>query len=79
VHSRIPLAWGFWQWSIWIKFHMIEEVLEIWQRWILYHCHVNNQLGGGSDRAKLGQESKRRWYFPCFSMLQFPWSAYSSQ
>jgi hypothetical protein len=70
---------GFWQWSVWIKFHMIEEVLEIWWRRILSHCHVNNQPVGGSNRARLDQGSKRRWCFPCFSMLQFPWSVYSSQ
>jgi hypothetical protein len=66
---------GFWLWSIWIEFHMIEEVLEIRWRWILSHCHVNNQLGGGSYRAKLGQGSKWRWCYSCFSMPQFPWSA----
>jgi hypothetical protein len=66
---------GFWQWSIWIKFHMIEIFLEIWQRWILSHCHVNNQPGGGSNRARLGQGSEWRWCFPCFAMPQFPWNA----
>ncbi len=65
---------GFWWWSIWIWFHMIEEVLEIWQRWILYHCHVNNQPGRGSNRAKIGQRCKQWWCFPCFSMLQFQWN-----
>ncbi len=29
---------GFWQWSIWIEFHMIEDVLEIWRRQLLSHC-----------------------------------------
>jgi hypothetical protein len=74
-------VWGyhwlesFWQWSIWIKFHMIEEVLEIWRRRILPYCHVNNQLGRGSNRAKLGQGCKQWWCFPCFTMLWFPWNA----
>ncbi len=38
---------------------MIEEVLEIWRRQILSHCHVNNEPVGGSNRARLGQGSKQ--------------------
>jgi hypothetical protein len=43
---------GFLQWSVWIEFHMIEEVLEIWRRQILSHCHVNNQPVRGWQQSQ---------------------------
>jgi hypothetical protein len=80
VRSSIPLAWGF------LTVVSLDWIPYDWRSsWNLVamnplsHCHVNNQPVRGSNRAKLGRGSKRQWYFPCFSMLQFPWSAYSSQ
>jgi hypothetical protein len=32
---------------------MIDEFLEIWQRRILSHCHVNNQPGGVATEPDL--------------------------
>ncbi len=66
-------------WADTVSRSWVMRQMECRRRQILSHCHVNNQLGGGSNRARLGWGSKWWWCFPCVAMPQFSWNVHLDQ